>query len=800
MRIKLTRNNWRSAVGSLLTTLGVVSGAHGQEAALWSRPEGITAAQGDLVFDRQQKQISLVGSDANGRAGLWAWNGSAWRALEINPSLRPVRDVKPVYDEIQNKIALTDTSGDIWTWDGTVWSQRTFSKAPATTFFSLTFDAERSRWIRYGGSLFSMESKNQTVYPKTTWEWDGSVWQDTTLELSPIGRLSPFLMYDANRNKTVLFGGFYFPSDSYLNDTWEYDGQVWSRVLPSTPLPKSLAYGITYDGSRKKVVLLEGSPAKGGLWAWNGSTWDPIETTGPRPESTSVRLAYDEVQQKLIAIAGEGFTTTWQLDDTTWTQLDHGTPSPRSQHAIAYDATNETTLLLGKSNYDDDQWQGRGTAWSHQPAVPTPLKKREGHALAHDEVRQQVVLFGGVGSTKNSLQNDTWLWNGTAWEEAPGSVRPPPRRDHGLVFDAARKQVLLFGGETSFAAVLNDLWSWDGSAWSRLASLARPAARKRHGLVYDSLRQRVVLFGGFDTKNVALNDTWEWDGTDWKEQTPASKPAARGGHTLSFDRIRNKTILFSGRGITDANDLLWSWDGTTWQPIQNSGGPSPREATAAVFDIKNKNTLFFGGTEISQLDNVTPASQQDTWTLSLVAGACSAGDACASGYCVRGACCESACDKPETSCAEPGQEGRCVAVPPPSESATTTRCQDESTQVAADGSTENCGSYRCKESACLTRCSATTDCAGLGRCNASGKCVAPPVENDQGCGCKIEGQRQTSSFYNLRAYGFFLALGAWIFRRQRDERVTPKRSRQHLTRKLSAKIRPRRCPPDVATP
>jgi len=82
-----------------------------------------------------------------------------------------------------------------------------------------------------------------------------------------------------------------------------------------------------------------------------------------------------------------------------------------------------------------------------------------------------------------------------------------------MAYDAARRQVVLFGGVNPNSGVLlNDTWVWDGSNWTQKSPQTSPPAREGHAMAYDIARGRVVLFGGLDAKMNTLNDTWLWDG------------------------------------------------------------------------------------------------------------------------------------------------------------------------------------------------------------------------------------------------------------------------------------------------
>lgn len=69
-------------------------------------------------------------------------------------------------------------------------------------------------------------------------------------------RRSLRLAYDPERNETVLFGGY---DGLYLDDTWEYDGNVWT---PGPQAPSGLAerccYGMQYVETRHGILLFGG--------------------------------------------------------------------------------------------------------------------------------------------------------------------------------------------------------------------------------------------------------------------------------------------------------------------------------------------------------------------------------------------------------------------------------------------------------------------------------------------------------------------------------------------------------------
>ncbi len=85
------------------------------------------------------------------------------------------------------------------------------------------------------------------------------------------------------------------------------------------------------------------------------------------------------------------------------------------------------------------------------------------------------------------------------------------------VYDAARAEIVVFGGYGSTVGSLGDTWAWNGTNW-RLAATTGPSPRMGAAIAYDSLRSRIVLVGGAGGP-AQTSDHWEWDGTSWTEHT-----------------------------------------------------------------------------------------------------------------------------------------------------------------------------------------------------------------------------------------------------------------------------------------
>ena len=224
--------------------------------------------------------------------------------------------------------------------------------------------------------------------------------------------------------------------------------------------------------------------------------------------------------------------------------------------------------------------------WTQKQDIGPP--PRYAHAMVYDAARRRVLLFGG-DSLAGHLFNDTWEWDGSDWTQVE-DLGPGPRGGHSMAYDSTRNRTVVFGGNSG-GADLNDTWEWDGSSWTQLQN-AGPGPRAFHGTAFDAARGRVVLFGGQPLSGGApFQDTWEWDGENWS-QLEDSGPAPRSGHAMTYDRVRQRTVLFGGAGTGAAFSDTWEWDGTSWRHVQDVG---PRGAVGAAMVFRTKVSTLFGG-------------------------------------------------------------------------------------------------------------------------------------------------------------------------------------------------------------
>ena len=195
---------------------------------------------------------------------------------------------------------------------------------------------------------------------------------------------------------------------------------------------------------------------------------------------------------------------------------------------------------------------------------------------------------------------------------------PGARRLASMVYDATRRELVLFGGLAPNASrsfdYPNDLWAWNGNTWRRIhTGDGGPPGREVAHMVYDAARGRVVVFGGrrrgSDPSNPdLLNDIWEWDGRRWTSIDSSDTPALLHAAT-EYDPVHKRVLMYGGLNATGFSRSLRAWDGRRWTVLDSLGPDGVIPAMAAV----NNNGDFLLVTNKPSGDHDPPPDSSVTW-------------------------------------------------------------------------------------------------------------------------------------------------------------------------------------------
>jgi hypothetical protein len=186
---------------------------------------------------------------------------------------------------------------------------------------------------------------------------------------------------------------------------------------------------------------------------------------------------------------------------------------------MAFNAAFGATLLFGGQDTPNtvlgDTWEWDGSDWIPHGVLPGPIPSYA-TAMAYDSTRHQTILYGGrdaAGTNYAQFQ----AWDGTQWVFPGSSGSPGVRFSAGMTYDTDRNKLVLFGGKDGFHffTYKNDTWEWDSATgvWTRVEagglppSYTGPSGRATP-LAYDAARHQVVLFGGEAYLLAWVGETW----------------------------------------------------------------------------------------------------------------------------------------------------------------------------------------------------------------------------------------------------------------------------------------------------
>ena len=241
--------------------------------------------------------------------------------------------------------------------------------------------------------------------------------------------------------------------------------------------------------------------------------------------------------------------------------------------------------------------------------VPGTLSGRSHHALAWDEARARVVLFGGYTSWGFTPQ--TWEWNGTVWEIRTPVASPPATYRPAMAFDLTRSRTVLVAPKNNHTS---ELWEWDGATWVlRSNAAASPTTHgdpnyESVGVAYDAAH-RVTVVVVFRLGPSQPIETWEWNGTSWRRRTPATVPQLYyGAGHLVWDGTRQRvTLIGTSESLTTSrwSNAVWEWDGTDWSDRSSTATSIESWGTyqaAPAWDA-DRRELVMKGTGVTFIDD-----------------------------------------------------------------------------------------------------------------------------------------------------------------------------------------------------
>jgi hypothetical protein len=400
------------------------------------------ANEGAMTWQSSNNTILYTGGVCTTSAAIeetYEWDGTNWTKIDLTSFAGTYIGSALTFDPDRENAVL-------------------FGGAPLTTGVPLTgtFIYANAAWSGVGDIdypaprslfLFTTDPVNKVTYlyggvnDATSffdfWIFQNGMFQPQLTSNQPIDCGSPIGAYDTDRSKlVVLCSG---------SATWEFDGTNWSQFDASKKAPPPHRFSsLVYDQNLKKIVFFGGFDANNlyldQTWTYDGTLWTQA-TKNPAPSRSLASMWYDPTLKKTVIYGGIGRITSddrltryndmWSFDGTGWTQIKPDvTPGmrygaqvvidPATGHAILFggirvdiDATNNMVQV-----YANDTWDWDGTTWKKITTLVTP-PARENGGFALDPIRNQLVMFGGYSGFYLS---DLWTYANGQWSQVTETV------------------------------------------------------------------------------------------------------------------------------------------------------------------------------------------------------------------------------------------------------------------------------------------------------------------------------------------------------------------------------------------
>ena len=206
------------------------------------------------------------------------------------------------------------------------------------------------------------------------------------------------------------------------------------------------------------------------------------------------------------------------------------------------------------------------------------LEPLEDTQIVYDAARQEIVAYGGQNAVTNADISTTYVFDGTSWRIGAEDSGPGLRTDHAMAYDAARQQVVLFGGNRN-----NDTWLWDGMAWTKASPPTVPPPGYRQSMTYDAARGEILMVL-WDGNFGADIQTWTWNGIDWSRESPATTFTHRINLDLHYDPALGKAVLVAAASSTVF--YTYTWNGSDWTLVDED---------SVYLDTRNRGVLGYDG-------------------------------------------------------------------------------------------------------------------------------------------------------------------------------------------------------------
>jgi hypothetical protein len=281
-----------------------------------------------MLYNPVARRIVLFGGldEANRDAGeLWMLDPekAAWQKISVaGPRPPTAEDQSTVYDPIGHRMIVyggetDDPTNNLWSLDLKTyrWRNMTAAGGPVREGHTAVFDESGKQMVVFGGQhelqtdLHEIWSLDLNPESPTFEKWRNQ----TIGEGHPPGRFDHVAVYDAKKQRMVIFGGWTKTRKQLFGDTWALhlgaqSGRTgWEQVTAASHPPDRRNASAVYDAARNWFVIFGGEGKSGPLsdvWAFDltNDVWISITPSGagPAPRADAEALYHPERRSAII--------------------------------------------------------------------------------------------------------------------------------------------------------------------------------------------------------------------------------------------------------------------------------------------------------------------------------------------------------------------------------------------------------------------------------------------------------------------------------------------------------------------
>lgn len=373
---------------------------------------------------------------------------------------------------------------------------------------------------------------------------------------------------------------------------------------PSGRTGAAMAVAPSVPGGSERAWLFGGNSSSGAydqLWRYDvaGNAWTQVSATAAPSKRAWAAMSWDAGGGALVLYGGAGGILGPVMDDLwlytpadgVWREPTVTGPTPgvrylsrlvyvphQQRHLLFFGGTALAALTARATAVSSEVWSltvdaaANTASWVKlTPSGPAPAG-RASPCVAYDAARKRVIVFGGETAQASVNLDDVFQYDvdADAWvEDTPTGASVGTIGAAMCAFDEHTGKLLVFGGAHQAAGTpIDDAYSYEPQAhvWEELSPTPRAGARSTGAGVYSAALRGLLLVGGRLSSTGTTGETWSL--------VINAEPALTAPGTVFVDEGALATLSASATDADPGDTLSWAWVQMSGPAVTLSSAPA----------------------------------------------------------------------------------------------------------------------------------------------------------------------------------------------------------------------------------